>query len=533
MEIKVTEHPAQEQTGYGLGAPDGDAVAITKSYELVSQEAVEDEPRLRITGGGELRFDAKAGIPLSLEYKAKLVETSEFITIRVPIAVSCRLLAGAERDKAMIPPAFGPTALNPIAEADVSAALADLRSADNGVRHRALERLRDAAPIDARRAEVARAIEPIVEGQDASARSMAIQALGVWGDERSAAPLVAHLNDDRFGARPELFEALGRLAPTDATATAMVGWLAKDPNSTSRVLRAMGPAAEPALIAAIQADGPAPPRIEACRLLKDDGTARCVPALTAAARGRSLEELGRIAEGALRQINERHLTDVTLAEIALDLDSPDNNRRNRALQRLEAARPVAEGREPIARAVERVLDAGDRNTANTAARVLASWGDAASAEFLAAHLKIPGFEAWREVATALVRLSKDEATATALAARINDDRGYVFRTFRELGPPAEPATLAILASSKDGGVRAEACDLLREIGTARSLTALRAAAADRSDPNVAGVAAAALKAISGRKLDDATLGVTLTALRSADAGHRRDALERLAAARAR
>jgi S1-C subfamily serine protease len=103
-QLRVILHEAAEETKYTLGAQVGDLAPIRKVYELATRETVGDAPRLKMTGDGTLSFDVKAGIPLSLDYKLDVVEVAGNARIKIPITVTCKLLEGRDRDKALRPP---------------------------------------------------------------------------------------------------------------------------------------------------------------------------------------------------------------------------------------------------------------------------------------------------------------------------------------------------------------------------------------------------------------------------------------------
>jgi hypothetical protein len=191
----VTSHPARERSEYALGTTAGETVSISKTYELKSEASVGDEPCLLMTGQGTFTFDIKAGIPVGLEFTAKVTENSENVTLRVPIKVSCKLLEGEQREQALRFPVLPPTAMNPLSESDVTEAIADLKSPDNGRRSRAAARLRDGAPIEGRRAEVAQALNALLADRDGFVRNAVIQAIGVWGDRTSLPLLIERVND--------------------------------------------------------------------------------------------------------------------------------------------------------------------------------------------------------------------------------------------------------------------------------------------------------------------------------------------------
>ncbi len=145
-EVKVSSHPAKERTEYALGSTSGEIVSITKTYELKSDENVGDEPVLLMTGTGNFSFNIKEGIPTALEFTAKVTENSENMTLRVPIELSCKLLEGAERALALRFPVLRPTAMNPLSDPDLTRALTDLKTPDNGRKTRAAARLARRSP---------------------------------------------------------------------------------------------------------------------------------------------------------------------------------------------------------------------------------------------------------------------------------------------------------------------------------------------------------------------------------------------------
>ena len=374
VEVTVIGHPAQERQEYALGTRSADTVAIQKTYELKSDEMTGDKPRLLMTGQGTITFDTKAGVPLALEYKATITENVENASVDIPVEVSCKLLEGEERARALRFPFIPVTAMVPLTEADVRQAQTDLKSADSGRRVRAAQRLRDAAPLDDRRDAVAKAFLTLLDDRDGSVRNSAIQALGVWGDKDAATALLKRLNDDRYGSRGELFEALGRIEPNEPTAKAMVEWLKRDAGQAGRVLRAMGPVAEKALLEFVSSAAETNPREEACRVLKDIGTSQSVPALQTLAALKDNEDLARIAEGAVRTISARYLKESEVAAIVKTLDSPDGGTRRAAMRRLLAASPIESSRASVAKKLATQLDDPDEGVQRDAVQTLGVLG---------------------------------------------------------------------------------------------------------------------------------------------------------------
>jgi len=530
-EVTVTAHPAHERTEYALGTRSGDTVTISKTYELKTDEEVGQEPGLLMTGQGTVTFNVNEGVPVLMEFKAKVTQNLENLTLRIPIEVSCKRLEGDERERAMRFPVMPATAMIPLDEAGLRRAQAELKSSDSGRRARAAALLRDAAPIESRRAQVARALVALLDDRDGSVRNSVIQALGVWGNKEAAPLLIKRLNNDRYGSRSELFEALGRLEPGEPTAKAMVEWLKKDTGAAVRVLRAMGPAAETTLLEFVTS--PADPRLreQACQVLKDVGTSRSVSGLQKLTGQKDSEELGRAAEGAARAIAARSLKDADLTLILRDLESTDAGRRRSAAQRLLAANRIEARRPQVALALAKLLSDPDLETQKTVIRALAAWGDQAAAPALIALLGDHQIRHWREAIETLGKLAHTSAAADAIAGWVKQDRGLVMRALQAIGPPAEPAMIALVKSQDDWPTRADACKVLGLIGTKESIPALQEATRNKKDGLVVMAAEEALKRLERQRLTNDDLTAAQDDLKSPDADRRRQAAERLAAAK--
>jgi S1-C subfamily serine protease/HEAT repeat protein len=525
-QVKVTSHPASEQTTYTLGAAVGDTAPIAKTYELTTQEMVGAEPRLKMTGEGTVTFDLKAGLPLAVDYHAKVIESTVNTTVRVPFGVSCRLLDGEERARALRPPVMPPTAMNAFTSKDVDRALADLKSGDGSRVRNGSRALYDASPIDERRGDVSRVLEKRLGDKDAGLHGEAIRALGVWGDDRSAGPLVERLNDERYGARDELFEAIGRLAPGGKAADAVVAWLAKDANRTGRAVRAIGQPAEPALLKIVEEGPDARIRSEACRLLKDVGGPQGVPVLERVARLKDGGEVGRVAGEAAKAIARRWPEDDEWASILRDAKSPDGRRRREAADRILACEPTKARRAGGARALESLAGDVDGGTQGTAIRALAAWGDPSTRLMLIERLGDPGLQPFRETVQTLERLGPDERAAVAIAGWLKKDRGLVLEALAAMGSAGEKAAIGLLRDkSEPWDSRNQVCGLLGRIGTKASLPALGDVVRANENGIVVGSAQRAVKEIEARGEGDEWLSAALGDLKSSDHNRVKQAVE--------
>jgi S1-C subfamily serine protease/HEAT repeat protein len=525
--VKVTNHPAEESSEYSLGRVEGELVSIAKTYQLKTEEMVDGEPALQMIGDGTLTFDFKQGIPVEYRFQAKIVATAENATVRIPITVTCKRLEGDERAKALVFPVMPPTEMNPITGEEVDRLIVDLRSSDSGRRSRACDRLRQAAPIDAKRDTVVQAAGPLLEVRDVFLRSAAIQVLGVWGNRQAADRLIDQLDGDRKDNRGELFDALGRFEPDERTINTMIVWLAKDAGAASRVLRAMGPAAEDALIKVVEADGDFRVRNEACRVLGAIGTCKSLTPLEALVRRRDNAALGREAERAVNEITARYLSDAEVTLAIEELGNSNIDRRRAAVHRLELAHPVEARRAEVSSRLLPLANDSDRDLQLTALRALGAWGDEQSAQALAKLLYNKSFGPWREVVEALGRCSKDEQVAEAIASRVDEDSGLVGRALQSMGSSAEKTAIKILETNPKSDARQEAARILKVVGTKDGLPALQAAAENRKDAFLALGAQDALRVLAARTISESEVTVAIQSLSSPDDTRRLEGLDRL------
>jgi hypothetical protein len=277
---------AEVQTVCTRGAAAGDTATLHKRYEIKSEAPAGAAPRFRVLAEGPLTFAVKAGMPKALELKGELSETAGNIVARVPFTLTYRLLEGDERERVLNPPPPPkpppPEPPKPLTEAELTKALAGLKSGDRAERREALDRLANAKPAE-RRAEVARAIEALLTGNDHFTGRSAAKALGVWGDKESVPVLLKLLDDDDVFVCRDVLAALGQLK--DERAIEPIARRLKDfkyLHPAGEALRAMGGKAEKAVIPYLK-DPEVFVRLEACRILEEIGTKDSEAALKEAA----------------------------------------------------------------------------------------------------------------------------------------------------------------------------------------------------------------------------------------------------------
>ena len=106
----------------------------------------------------------------------------------------------------------------------------------------------------------------------------------------------------------------------------------------------------------------------------------------------------------------------------------------------------------------------------------------------------------------------------------------MIRALEAIGPPAEPAAIALVKSEQDWGMRSEVCKLLGTIGSTACIPVLQEATRNKKDAFVVMAAEASLKKLQQSPMSDAEVQTALDQLKSTDPGSRRDAARRLAEA---
>jgi S1-C subfamily serine protease len=207
---------------------------------------------------------------------------------------------------------------------------------------------------------------------------------------------------------------------------------------------------------------------------------------------------GKPPPGQAGAAKEEHvqLTDAELTQALEDVKSSNRVRRRAALDMLAKAEPNGHGDE-VLKAVEPMLSDSDFVTRTSATKAAAVWAPKECVPALLKLLKddVPAVR-WA-VLEAFGKL-KDERTVDAVAERVPKDSYKASPALRAMGSMAEKA-VAKLLKHEDFGVRLEACNLLKDIGTKDSLAALEESAAKDQNPLVKQTANAAIQAIKGRK----------------------------------
>jgi HEAT repeat protein len=358
----------------------------------------------------------------------------------------------------------------------------------------------DSAPKGVRKAEIAKALERVLEATDRGLRAEAAKRIAARVGPENVAALVNFLKTEDFFGRVEVMDALAKLKDP-AAAEGFAFYLPKDRERAVAALVALGPAAEPSTLDYLEhADDGA--RKGACDALRSIGTKECLPRLQPLVVDRN-DDVVRAAESALDAIEQRAGLAVDGPKTSraagrqleqgikvlgtLDPGKPDRDKVLR-IYRVFDRTPPKERSAEIAKALEPWLKSDDRGIRDETIRRLTPRAGKDNVPSLISLLQGEDFSGRAEVIDALGRI-KDPSAADAIAKWLPRDRDRVGNALIAIGPKAEKA-LHRYVGDNDDGVRRKACEILESIGTKRSLDVLIRA---MNDPNneVARAAAAA------------------------------------------
>lgn len=183
----------------------------------------------------------------------------------------------------------------------VARALFQLKSSEIHKRHEALRKLKDALP-DERRAEVCKALEPLINDPDLFTHQWAVEALGVWGTKETVPVLIKAMNDK--DNRAAAMKALARLKDERAVEP-IASRLEEsfDRMAATEALKNFGPAAEDAVLKRLN-HHEVLVSWAVCDILKAIGTKKSLPALEKIVAGGDLARRHKAKE-AMQAITAR------------------------------------------------------------------------------------------------------------------------------------------------------------------------------------------------------------------------------------
>lgn len=390
------------------------------------------------------------------------------------------------------PPIVAARPSHPPKGEELTKLLADLKSADEATRQRAASILQQAPPRQ-RREEVRGALQELLTATDPATRTMGVQALAACDPKEAAPALAKLLADETPSVRNAVLKAMKDLKDP-RVAEAVAARLPAEPLPAIDVLKAMGPAAEKAVLPYLADKYAGPTRFWTFNLLTEIGTAASLPALEAV-QGPDKIHVGRAVE-AIRQ--RTPLTADEWPAALEDIKSPDVAQRTKAVRRIAATPPIEERRADIVSRLEGLLNDQGNDVRIAAVKGLGRWGGQKAIPLLAKRLEgfDPGLHA--AIIDVLAEMKGDEAAA-AIAKRLPDvhDRGKVTQALKAMAAPAVEKAVLPLLTHRDPFVRTEIVKLLADLGSRDSIAPLEKLASD-NNPFYSSAAKEALESVKDR-----------------------------------
>jgi hypothetical protein len=193
---------------------------------------------------------------------------------------------------------------NLLDDAELDKALADLKSRNPQAVEAAGKKLAKARPTEARRKEVAKALQAALDDLFPSAREGAAEGLGQWGTSDDVPALVRMLADPFPDTRAVAMSALAAIKDEQGAA-AVAQRLPDffDREKARQALEAMGPVGAKAVVPMLHHADPQT-RIEACGVLQAVGVKENLPALQDATRDPN-PNVAQAAADAVKAITDR------------------------------------------------------------------------------------------------------------------------------------------------------------------------------------------------------------------------------------
>jgi HEAT repeat protein len=231
----------------------------------------------------------------------------------------------------------------------------------------------------------------------------------------------------------------------------------------------------------------------AATLLGDIGTEKSVPALQEAAKSGNtfLADAAREAMKKLQPGDE-------VTEALLDLETGNVFKKREALQKLAKATPDEARREKVAAVLETQVLGRDLFTlSDDAGPALANWAGKNTVTRLLPLLDENTSTHQHKVAMEVFAKTKDKRTVFPVVRWILKDTDNVTKCLIEMGPVAEDEVIK-LTKQPEAAARAASARILQEIGTAKSLAALKRASTDPRDATAAAAARIAWDIVNER-----------------------------------
>ncbi len=306
--------PAREKCQFQFVRADDSEIVLRKQYELKTSLPKESSSAVKssgltVTGSGTIVIDRAVGIPKSCTFVGEVEVVTANQTKKTPIEVKGRTYV-VEKKKSSgdrrRQPSVGLRTSGAPGDA-LDRAMATLRSPRTPfyMITSALLQLQVMVPDEARREETAALVAKYVGSRNEQIRNQAVKVLGIWGSEKEISVLSRLLRSDDSRLRDAAIEAIAKIgggAAAEAIVSSIVSGL--DAGKVEEVLKDFGSDAEAAVLKMLDRDD-ASVRYIACRVLREIGGVASLPKLRQMAGTDPDSSCRRVAESAVKSIEER------------------------------------------------------------------------------------------------------------------------------------------------------------------------------------------------------------------------------------
>lgn len=323
---------------------------------------------------------------------------------------------------------------------DLGKVVADVKDGTAPKKRAAAQALAKAKVDEARRAEVAAALDKLLSDPDGGVSEAGARALVVWGTKDNVPSLTKALDSNNFGVRQAALAALGQIKDAKA-ADAVAQRLGSDRQAASAALQAMGPAAEGAVVKSMFHKDPNVQQ-EAAKLLKGYET----------------------KDG------------VVITEALATFKDTDPARRRAAADWLGKAKEDSERVSEVSKALDPVLLDSDVGVCDAGVRAAAVWGTKDNVPALIKLLNHPNGDIHKAAMKVMGKI-KDERAVAPIGDRLGNAFEWpdAFAAIQSMGPVAEKELLKLL-EHMDGNVRGNSEKLLKILDTKENTEILLALA---------------------------------------------------------
>lgn len=327
-----TNRGAKERIDYTVAGQDQDTVRIGKKYSLrtLPEQGV---IHIDMSGNGELIFDRRLRVVRSEKTRYEIHVNESNVAVNIPMTLDYGLMTddetaaqrkleeeAAAKLKAQIAARAEADKPRPLAAGERESLLRDLRSRDEQRVQAAARRLSKVIPGE-NPTEFSRPLCAAYKNKNEWTQAAVMAALRVWAGPDAEKTVIEGSRHASFMVRGEAIPALAKFK-TAAAAEAAAAQAVHNQREAEAAMKAMGPVAEPAVIAMLE-DSDFWVRRTAANVLAEIGGKQALAALTREAREHPHEV--REVETAIVAI-EKRLLESADAAAAKDRSNPEEDR---------------------------------------------------------------------------------------------------------------------------------------------------------------------------------------------------------------